>query len=75
MIKEPYQDSFSRMFSAPLSNLLHLHVLKSSLVKADSDLTLEQPLSEGGHITQFLERQLVRLALVDVRYGRFGYLK
>ena len=63
------------MFRAPLCDLLHLHILEPPFVKADPDLTLEQPLTEGGHVAQLLQRQLVRLALVDVRDGRFSHLE
>ena len=45
-------------------------------METDSNLGLEHSLPEAGDITtEFLEGQLVGLALVDVSYGRFANLQ
>ncbi len=39
------QNTLRRMLETPLRNLLQLHVLQSTLVKANPHLTLEKPFS------------------------------
>ena len=70
------QDSFSGMLVTPLGDLLGLHVLQTTLVETDPNLSLEHSLPEARDIAaELLEREFVGLTLVDVGYGRFGHLQ